>query len=108
MSGVRPLGDDPGAEHIRGMIDASQGEWILPSAGDFTAGAVECMKRDGSGHQFAIAVQWPGRVNNSEELRDVRVLIDPRDAVELAKVLLTSARWLLSVHPEVAKQGDWG
>lgn len=90
----RPLPEDPSAEMVAAMFDATAENWILSRAGDYQTAAVETMQADGSAHQRLIALEWPGRPNHTDEQVTVRVLMRPDDALGLAEVLTHTARWM--------------
>lgn len=96
MTGPRPLPDDPTRAQVAAMLDVLDAEWLLLADGDFSSAAVETMKADGTGHQIAIALELPCRVNNTTDLRTVRLLIGPEDAAGLAETLTHTATWLLA------------
>jgi len=92
--GIRPLPDDAAGEQIISMFDLDAADWNYTEAGDYQAAIVQCFKRDGSELQTLIALEWPIRNRNTGELSTMRLLISPEDAVGLAEVITTSARWL--------------
>lgn len=91
---VRPLPDDPSAPMVQSMIDARSDEWLLSAPGDYSTCAVETMRADGTDHQVLVAVEWPVRVNHSDEIRTVRLLIAPSDALGLARRIAHTVQWL--------------
>lgn len=97
MSGeIRPLPDDPSAAVVRSMMDLGSEEWLLLTSGDFHSAAVETMQRDGTGHQIAVALELPCRVNRSDERRTVRLLFDPEAAMDIALALAETGQWLVA------------
>lgn len=93
---IRPLPDDPTGPLIAAMFDLRGTDWLLSAVGDYQTGAVETMRRDGSGYQRAVALEWPARRNHSDEEVTVRLLMSPEDALGLATVLAHTARFLLA------------
>lgn len=91
---LRPIPGDASAANVASMLDVRDAEWLLTAPGDYETGAVETMKDDGTNWQRLVALEWPTRVNNSDELRTVRLLISPEDAIGLAEVLAHTAVWL--------------
>jgi hypothetical protein len=92
----RPIPGDPGAVHVEAMFDARAERWILASAGDYQSAAVQAIRADGTMLQNCVALEWPGRINHTDECVTVRLLMSPEDAVELAKVLQHSGLWMLA------------
>ncbi len=92
---LRPLPDDPDRDVIASMMDLANDEWLLTAAGDYSAAAGETMKKDGSDYQRLVMLEWPARVNKTQEHRTVRLLISPEDALGLCDVLAHTARFLL-------------
>lgn len=90
----RPIAGDPGGEAIMAMFDVRSTEWLMSDAGDYQTGAAEVFKADGSNYQKVVILEWPARVNNSDERRIVRLMISPEDALGLADVLAHTGRWL--------------
>lgn len=93
----QPIPGDPSRELVLEMFDARSDEWLLSDGGDYQTAAVECFTNDGSNLQRLIALEWPARVNHSQERRRVRLLIHPEDAEGLADVLAHSVAWLDSL-----------
>lgn len=94
MSEIRPLPEDPSGPTVEAMFDIRSTEWFVAAGGDYQTAAVETMKADGSAWQRLVALEWPARVNNSDERRTIRLLIDPDDALGLAQVLAQTALWM--------------
>lgn len=78
------------------MVEVDQ-SWLLGTAGDYEAFAVESMTRDGRNWQRAIALRWPARINKTDERVLLRLIISPEDAEGLAEVLTHTATWLRSL-----------
>jgi len=78
------------------MMDLGSDEWLLSDVGDYHTAAVETMQKNGSNWQQVIALEWPCRVNHTGDLRTLRLMISPEDAIGLAEVLEHSARWLIA------------
>lgn len=95
---LRPIPDDPSAATVEAMIDLRNEEWLVSAVGDYQTGAVEAMKNDGTNFQRLVALEWPVRVNNGDEIRTVRLLIAPEDAIGLAEVLAHTAVWLAAAE----------
>lgn len=93
---IRPIADDPSAENVETMFDLGSEEWLVTAEGGYQTGGGEVMRNDGSGWARVVILEWPARVNHSDELRTVRLVIDPEDASGLAKVLAHTSRWLLA------------
>lgn len=91
----RPLPDDPDRDVVARMFDASSPDWVLGAPGDYQAAAAEAWKRDGSGWQQVVVVEWPGRRNHTDEHVRVRLMISPEDALGLADVMRHAASYLL-------------
>jgi hypothetical protein len=91
---LRPLPQDPDGDVIEAMVDLNGEEWLMTAAGDYQTAAVEGFKNDGSGFTRLVVVEWPGRLNKSDEERTVRLAMAPEDALGLAQVLTHSARFL--------------
>lgn len=98
VAGIRPIEGDPASDQIMRMFDLGNDEWLLAAPGDYQTAAVETFKRDGSGYQRVIALEWPGRVNHSDEVRIVRLMVSADDALGLADVLTHTAKWLRSIE----------
>lgn len=94
---IRPVPQDPDAPMIAEMFDLRDEEWYCSAPGEYQTAAVETMKRDGSSWQRSVALEWPARINNSDETKIIRLLVSPEDAIGLADALATSAAWLLSL-----------
>ena len=77
------------------MFDMRPDEWLLAAAGDYQSAAAQTMKNDGSNLQNVVIVEWPARVNNSDEFRTVRLAMSPEDAAGLAEVLAHSAAFFV-------------
>jgi hypothetical protein len=90
---IRPIPTDPLAADLAAFMEFDQ-SWILGDGGDYATAAVEAMTRDGGNYQRLVALQWPGRINHTDEHVTVRLLMDPRDAYSLAHSLLHSVKWL--------------
>lgn len=93
---LRPLPNDPSGMQVESMFDLRSEEWWLTDGGDYQTAAVEAMTNDGSNHQTLIALEWPARLNHSTEVKRLRLLIHPDDALGLASVLAHTAAWLQS------------
>lgn len=91
---LRPLPGDPDEQTVRAMFDLRGELWHVAAPGGYQSAAVETMKADGSQWQRLVALEWPGRVNNSDELVTVRLLIAPEDAMNLALVLAHTGSYL--------------
>lgn len=91
---IRPIPSDPNAATVRSMFDLRGELWHVARAGEYQTAAVETMKNDGTNWQRLVALEWPGRVNNSDEETILRLLISPEDAMGLAEVLAHTAVWL--------------
>lgn len=90
----RPLPDDPSAADILAMFNADQ-TWILGEAGaTYETAAVEVFNDAGGNHQIAIALQFHGRLNRTDEHAMARVLLSPDDALQLARSLAHTYAWL--------------
>lgn len=92
----RPLPDDPDGPTVARMFDARSSDWVVAAPGDYHAAAAETWRKDGTGWQQVVVLEWPGRRNHTDEHVRVRLMIDPEDALGLADVLAHSARWLLA------------
>lgn len=95
---LRPLPNDPDAGRVKEMFDLGSEEWLLAAAGDYQTAAVEAMRNDGAHFQRLVALEWPARVNRSEELRTVRLLISPEDALGLATILAETGLWMIATE----------
>ncbi len=94
VEGFRPLEDDPSKREIQSLLDLTEGErWVMTAPGDYAAATVEGFKKDGSSHQYLIALTWPGRYNHSDEEVTVQLMMHPEDAAGLAEVLAHSVSW---------------
>lgn len=93
---LRPIDEDPSGETVARMFALGDAEWLLSAGGDYQTAGVEVFNRDGGNYNKLVALEWPSRVNRSDELRTVRLLIAPEDAVGLALVLISTARWLVA------------
>lgn len=80
------------------MLDLGSDEWLLAAEGGYHTAAIETFKNDGSGYQRVIALEWPARVNHSDERRTVRLMVSADDALGLANVLTHTANWLRSIE----------
>lgn len=98
---IRPLPDDPGRDEIVSFFDLGSDEWINTAEGEYATSAGEAMKSNGANFQRVVMLQWPGRVNNSDERRTVRLLMAPEDALGLAEVLAHTAGWMLKEARDV-------
>jgi hypothetical protein len=92
---IRPLRADPDSLIVASMFDLRSEEWWLAAAGGYQTAAVEVMRSDGSDYDRLIASEFPCRRNHSDELRTIRLLISPDDAINYAATLAHSARWLI-------------
>ena len=97
MTDVRPVPLDPSA-HLVAEAISSASTWLLTDSGDYQTFAVEAFRNDGTGHQVAVALQWPARLNHDDSPATVRLLISPEDAEGLAKTLLSTVRWLAAAR----------
>ena len=76
------------------MFDANAETWTLAGEGDYQTAAVQAMQRDGTHLQNCVALEWPGRINHSDEHVTVRLMMSPDDAIGLASVLAHTGRWM--------------
>lgn len=97
MSDPRPLRVDPSAEMIKSMIEVDQ-SWLVAAAGDYEVFACETIKRDGTNWQRVVAVRWPARINKTDELVQLRLLLHADDAIGLAQSLIHTGTWLASLE----------
>ncbi len=96
-----PIPNDPESGLIaQNMADIRDAKWNLTTAGDYGTFALSAFKNDGSNYQEVVAVQCSTRINGTDELETVRLLISPEDAVGLAKVLMHTGVWLLKSQME--------
>ena len=91
MAELRPHPRDPDKATVASMFDMRPDEWLLAAAGDYQSAAAQTMKNDGSNLQNVVIVEWPARVNNSDEFRTVRLAMSPEDARGLAETIAHSA-----------------
>lgn len=90
----RPIPGDPATPTVEAMFAAGP-EWVITvDGGTYDSFAAETMLRDGSNFQRVIAIEWRGQTNKTHEPATARVMMDPADAVGLAKTILHSAAWL--------------
>lgn len=97
MSGpqFQPLPDDPDAFLVSEMFDARSEGWILTAPGDYHTAGAQAMRSDGTDLQNVVVLQWPGRINHSDELVTVRLMMSPEDAVGLSETLGHSGKWMI-------------
>jgi hypothetical protein len=75
------------------MLDIDH-TWAMAAAGEQLTYAVEAMRNDGSDWQRLIAIEFPARLNKTDERVTLRLLVDPLSAEVLADNLMHTARWL--------------
>jgi hypothetical protein len=92
MSELRPVPSDPSAPIVEGFLEVDQ-SWLLGAAGEYDAFAAEVMTRTGQNWQRVIGLRWPARINKTDELVTLRLLISIEDAQGLADVLTRTANW---------------
>lgn len=70
------------------------GNWWLTDVGDYHAAAALAADADGTNQRPIIVLEWPARLNHSEQRETIRMLIDPEDAFAISGLLMHSVRWL--------------
>lgn len=90
---VRPIAIDPAATQVRSMLSIDQ-TWAIAAPGDYATFAVEAMTNDGGNYQRLVALEFPARLNKTDELVTLRLLIAPEDAAGLAETLAHTYAWL--------------
>jgi hypothetical protein len=80
------------------MFDLNAEDWWLTTEGGYQTAAAETMRRDGSGFQQVIILEWPARLNKTHEEKVLRLMVSPEDADGLAEVLRHTARWMKSAR----------
>lgn len=91
--GLRPVEGDQTADQVQAALDLAGAEWLLTSAGDYNSFAVEKFNTDGT-EELAIVLEWPCRVNKTNDERVIRLVIHPDDALALSGVLAHTSGWL--------------
>lgn len=95
---LKPLPHDPSRVQVKSMLDLAEEQdtnpWLFAAEGEYHTYVVEAFKRDGSGRQTLVAIEWPGRIRNTDDRVTVRVLIDPEDALGLFHTLADTLMWL--------------
>lgn len=89
-----PFEFDNSAGEIAAAIDARAGNWWLTDVGDYHAAAALAADADGTNQRPIIVLEWPARLNHSEQRETIRMLIDPEDAFAISGLLMHSVRWL--------------
>lgn len=93
---IRPVPGDNSEATVVKFIDLADGEWLLASDGKYQTYAVETMLRDGSNWQRALVLEYPVRVNKTNDYRTIRLIISPEDALGLSDVMAHTSTWLIA------------
>lgn len=82
--------------------------WAVTAPGDYHAGAVLAIHKATGNSRALVAITIPARLNHTDELVTIRLLIDPEDVTGIAEAISGAARWIRSCrdvgydpdHPE--------
>lgn len=89
-----PFPDDPNIAQVISMFDARADNWVMTGEGDYQAAAALGCRSDGSEPRHVVILEWPGRINHTDERVQIRMMMAPEDALGLADVLSHAGRWL--------------
>lgn len=103
-----PHPGDPDGPHIVAdfRLDDPGIAWVMSALGEYGVAAAYGFKDTGdrdstlASMQPLVILQWPGRINKTNETVTVRMAMHPEDAVGLADGLRQSGEWMLRAEAD--------